>query len=181
MNILDKSIYYATKVFENKMRKVRKTPAILHSLEVATIAASMTDDMDCYCAAVLHDVIEDAGVTYGSLEQEFGTKIAKLVLSDTEDKSIRSWQIRKQTTIEFLNKNQEVNVFILILSDKLANLRSIYNDILFYNRPYWDNFNESDPVKQYWYYHSIALATKSLEKFPAYEEYQELIKRIFNK
>lgn len=47
----------------------------------------LTNDEEILAAALLHDTIEDTGVTYEDLKQEFGTRVADLVLAESEDKS----------------------------------------------------------------------------------------------
>lgn len=51
----------------------------------------------------------------------------------------------------------------------------------FYKGSFWSNFKEPDPNKQFWYYNEIALITKQLEIYPAYEEYTRIIEKVFNK
>lgn len=63
MNIAEKAILFATHVFTGKYRKASKIPAIFHSLEAGSIAASMTDNPEVLSAVVLHDVIEDTDTT----------------------------------------------------------------------------------------------------------------------
>lgn len=44
-------------------RKGTSIPYITHPLETALITAMMTDDEELIAAALLHDTVEDAGVT----------------------------------------------------------------------------------------------------------------------
>ena len=69
---------FAAKAHEGALRKGSRIPYISHPMEVAMIVALITDDKDLIAAAYLHDVIEDAGVTYQELEREFGSHIAQL-------------------------------------------------------------------------------------------------------
>ena len=86
MTILDKAIVFATEAHSGIFRKGGKTPYIVHPMEVAAIAARMTDDIEVITAAVLHDVIEDTTTTAEQLEKMFGKRVAELVLSDSDDK-----------------------------------------------------------------------------------------------
>ena len=69
---------FAAKAHEGALRKGSRIPYISHPMEVDMIVELITDDKDLIAAAYLHDVIEDAGVTYDELEQEFGTRVADL-------------------------------------------------------------------------------------------------------
>ena len=55
------------------------SPYILHPLEAAVIVGTMTDDQNLIAAAVLHDVVEDAGVTIEEIEAKFGKRVRELV------------------------------------------------------------------------------------------------------
>ena len=47
-------------------------PYIYHPLCTAIILTTVSADCDTICAGLLHDVIEDCGVTKGELEEKFG-------------------------------------------------------------------------------------------------------------
>ena len=54
------------------------------------IVSMMSEDEELICAALLHDVVEDAGVSEQQLEALFGPRVAALVMAETEDKT-KSW------------------------------------------------------------------------------------------
>ena len=96
-----KAAEFARKVHEGKLRKGSMVPYIVHPFEAAVIVSGMTDDPEVISAALLHDVIEDAGISYEELKMQFGSRVADLVLAESEDKS-RTWKERKSATIEKL-------------------------------------------------------------------------------
>ena len=59
MNKIESAISFALEAHSGSCRKGTSTPYILHPLEAAAIASSITNDEDVIAAAVLHDVIED--------------------------------------------------------------------------------------------------------------------------
>ena len=63
MNMLEEAIIYATVMHQGKIRKLRGVPVILHSMEVAQILSTMTDDQDVITAGILHDIVEDTDGT----------------------------------------------------------------------------------------------------------------------
>ena len=68
---------------KNRWRKYTGEPYIVHPVAVARIVASVTDDCNAICAALLHDVIEDTFTTYEdliSVDNGFGSSIADLVV-----------------------------------------------------------------------------------------------------
>lgn len=184
MDVLTKAMLYAISAHEGMYRKNNKTPYILHPMEAAAIVGSMTSDQEVMAAAVLHDVVEDTPVTLERLKSDFGDRIAYLVQSETENKREElppneTWKIRKQEAIEDLQNTDDVYVKILYLGDKLSNMRSIYQEYSLKGEAIWQNFNQKDPEEQHWYYRSIADAISELSRFPAWQEYDRLIREIF--
>ena len=74
-------------------------------------------------AALLHDTIEDTGVTAQELEQRFGADVTSLVLEVTDDKSLPK-ATRKALQVQNAPK-KSVRAQVLKLADKISNLRSI--------------------------------------------------------
>ena len=62
--MVKKAAEFARKVHEGKLRKGSMVPYIVHPFEAAVIVSGMTDDPEVISAALLHDVIEDAGISY---------------------------------------------------------------------------------------------------------------------
>jgi (p)ppGpp synthase/HD superfamily hydrolase len=54
-------------------------PYIYHPIAVAYILGEMRVDAETLCAALLHDVIEDTGISKERLAYEFDDKVAELV------------------------------------------------------------------------------------------------------
>ena len=78
-SFLDRAIEYAVRAHKNTERRGKGFPYIVHPLEAMTIAATMTSDQELLAAAVLHDVVEDTGVTLDDLRREFGERVAFVV------------------------------------------------------------------------------------------------------
>ncbi len=178
------AICFATEVFDGKYRKLDKTPAIFHSLEVAMIAQQVTEERDVVTAAVLHDTVEDAGVSMEEIARRFGPRVAELVASETEDKqrqipASQTWRTRKETSVTLLRGTTDMGVKALYLADKLSNIRSVYRAKQRMGDGVWQAFNQKDPGEHYWYYQSIADAVPELSHTAAWKEYTELINKIF--
>lgn len=183
--MVDQAILFATDCHANQTRKATNTPYILHPLEAGTIAASLTTkdgqvDHEVICAAILHDVIEDTDTNLQSIEDMFNKEVSKLVDIQSEDKS-KSWQERKEHTINMLNDNKIKNVEIVILADKLSNMRSIRRDYNEIGEDLWNRFNVTDKEKHKWYYESIAKSMKQITHTPEFKEYKQIIQEVFYK
>ncbi|MDW2799774.1 HD domain-containing protein [Clostridium boliviensis] len=175
--MVEKAVSFATKCHEGTYRKGSQIPYIVHPLETAVIVSLMTDDEELICAALLHDVIEDAGVTENQLEEEFGYRVAHLVMEETEDKT-KSWKERKRATLKHL-EHASKEVKILVLADKLSNLRTTARDYLLMGDEIWQRFNEKDKLQHAWYYTTIAARLSELDSFTAYKEYKALCDQVF--
>lgn len=175
--MVEKAVAFATRSHEGTFRKGSNVPYIVHPLETAVIAAMMTVDEEIICAALLHDVVEDAGVTEAEIKAEFGQRVAELVMEETEDKT-KSWKERKCATLDHLNSASKDSK-ILVLADKLSNLRTTARDYFLVGDDLWQRFNEKNKAEHAWYYKGIAERLTGLEEFPAYQEFVILCKKVF--
>lgn len=183
-SILDKAIKFATDAHSGMVRKGGISPYILHPLEAGAIAGTMTDDLEVIAAAVLHDVVEDTPITIEQIISEFGERIGKLVASESEDKMEHlpkdlSWKTRKQATISHLEHASKEEQ-ILVLADKLSNIRSFYRDYSKNGESFWQRFNMKDKSQHEWYYKQIAEKLTLVKDSFAYKEYVDLVSKVFD-
>lgn len=186
MDLVTKATIFAVNAHDGMKRKTNKNPYILHPMEAASIVSTMSESQELIAAALLHDVVEDAGITEEHIETEFGKRVAQLVLSETENKrsdlpADATWEIRKQEAITLLKNTVDIDVKKLYLGDKLSNMRSFYREWKLSGDEMWQKFNQKDKGKQEWYYRSIADATSELSNFDAWQEYTFLVEKIFGR
>ena len=184
--LYDKAVKFATKAHEGQTRKGTDLPYIVHPLEVAEIVQGMTDDENVWAAAVLHDTVEDTPVTMEDIKREFGEKVAHLVAGDTENKRDdlppeQTWKIRKQETIDHLNNDADRKEKMIVIGDKLSNIRQIYKDEKELGPKFWNRFHQKDKNMHAWYYHSVIEATKDLADTEAWQELNSLAEEVFGK
>ena len=72
---VERAYTFAEKCHEGQLRQ-SGDPYITHPLAVAHILADMHMDHESLMAAMLHDVIEDTGVTKGQISRRFGRPVA---------------------------------------------------------------------------------------------------------
>lgn len=104
-------------------------PYITHPVAVAEICAGWKLDAQAIMAALLHDVMEDQGVTKSELAERFGPKVAELVdgLSKLDKMEFRS---REEAQAENFRKMllamaRDVRVILVKLADRLHNMRTL--------------------------------------------------------
>lgn len=124
-SILDAAHYAAEKHAGQRRKGKAGEPYINHLLEVAELIASalIEPDANLIIAALLHDTIEDAGVTKEDLARDFGADVADLVMEVTDDKSLPKPE-RKRLQIQNASKKSARAQYIK-LADKISNMRSI--------------------------------------------------------
>ena len=183
MTLFDKAATFAIKAHSSETRKLGKIPYVIHPFEVAAIAATMTSDENVLSAALLHDTIEDTDTTEHDLRLNFGERVTHLVMMETEEKfdlpRWKSWQERKEKSLEELAECKERDVKILWLSDKLSNMRSFYRIWEKDGNSFWSRMNQRDITKQAWYYRTIARLVSELKDQDAWKEYNSLVETIF--
>ena len=178
---LARAVAFAAFAHDGQRRKGGALPYIVHPMEAAAIAATMTDDSEVLSAAVLHDVAEDCGVTAEELRRQFGPRVAALVLSVSEEKfadAAGTWRLRKQRALDRL-RTAERETLILALADKLSNLRSLDRDLRAEGPAVWRRFNQTDPAMHRWYYTAMGEALSPLGQTDAHREYVMLLDRVF--
>ena len=186
MELVSEAIAFAVKAHDGMRRKKGSAPYILHPMEAAVIVGTMTDDQELIAAAVLHDVVEDAGISIEEIEARFGGRVRELVQSETEDKRdnlppSETWRIRKEESLEVLRNAEDTGVLMVWIGDKLANMRAIYRDWKVEGDAMWQRFNQKDVTEQAWYYRSIAALTQRLSHTSAWVEYKTLTELVFGK
>ena len=156
--LLERALRRAAEAHRHQVRKATDVPYITHPVQVAWILnRAGCDDENWLAAALLHDVVEDCGVTVDSLAQEFSTEIAAIVAALSERKrdasgQPRSWEDRKQEHLAELAAAPRP-VRAITLADKLHNLSTIAAD-LDAGAEVWTRFN-APPARLLWYYGAI--------------------------
>ncbi len=130
---LDHAISVSSEAHEGQKR-VSGDDYITHPLEVATILIDWGMDMDAVIAGVLHDVIEDTGLSLEQIETLFGRDVAFLVDGVTKVSQARAGMRNLDSylpqTTDNLSKlliavGQDVRVIIIKLADRLHNLSTL--------------------------------------------------------
>ena len=123
-----KAYKFAEKLHEGQYR-VSEEPYIIHPVEVAKILATLKVDKHTLMAAILHDTIEDTGITPEQLGEEFGEDVLNLVLGVTKlDKyQFKSKEERQAESFRrmFIAMAKDVRVILLKLADRLHNMRTL--------------------------------------------------------
>ncbi len=128
MNKIKRAYKCAEELHRGQFR-VSGEPYIMHPVAVAEIVASLGLDTDSVCAALLHDTVEDCGMTVEEIRKRFGNTVAELVdgltklvqipFADKEEEHMEN--LRKM----FLAMSKDVRVIFIKLCDRLHNMRTL--------------------------------------------------------
>jgi (p)ppGpp synthase/HD superfamily hydrolase len=128
MNIVTKAQVFATAAHAavKHVRKYTGEPYIVHPIHVMSIVKTVEHTDAMLAAALLHDTVEDTGVTIDLIEQEFGTEVAELVgwLTDVSKKDDGNRAVRKQMDLEHTAQAPAAAQTIK-LADLISNTSSI--------------------------------------------------------
>ncbi|MCY4045841.1 MAG: RelA/SpoT family protein [Cellvibrionales bacterium] len=123
-----RAYYYAEQAHDNQIRRSGE-PYVTHPLSVAYILAEMRMDHQSLQSAMLHDVIEDTGITKEALTEQFGEAVAGLVdgvskLTQIEFMSHAEAQAENFQKMAMAMAN-DIRVIMVKLADRLHNMRTI--------------------------------------------------------
>ena len=138
-SIVEDALNYASNAHQGQLRESGE-PFIEHPIATALRLADMRLDTTTIQAALLHDVMEDCGISFQQLESDFGNDVAKLVdgvtklkrLDMISENSAMLKQIAKPeaTRAASLRKMlvamaDDVRVVLIKLSDRLHNMQTL--------------------------------------------------------
>ncbi len=108
-----------------RRKGVAQEPYINHLLEVASLVAEATGgaDPNVVTAALLHDSIEDKGITPEVIASEYGQQVADIVMEVSDDKALPKDE-RKRRQVDNAGK-KSYKAKLVKLADKTSNLRAI--------------------------------------------------------
>ncbi|MBB5191804.1 GTP pyrophosphokinase [Silvimonas terrae] len=104
-------------------------PYISHPLAVASILTSWHLDAQALAAALLHDVMEDSGITKLELTEKFGRHVAELVDGMSKIDKLE-FQSKEEAQAENFRKMllamaRDLRVILIKLADRLHNMRTM--------------------------------------------------------
>ncbi len=113
-------------------RRASGEPYISHPVAVCRILVDLLEarlDTTVACAALLHDVVEDTGVTLEEVEKRFGREVRGLVEGVTKLAGLHFESAEAEQAENFrkmlLSMSRDLRVIFIKLADRLHNIRTI--------------------------------------------------------
>jgi len=180
---IQKAVEFSIKVHavdQDQRRKGTGIPYITHPITVGLILSQAKASEDVIIAGLLHDTIEDCNedskVTKETIEREFGSKVADLVMSVTEDDKKLEWEERKEQAIKHISDFSNDSV-LLKSADLVANSSEIYSDYQRNGEKVFERFSRGKKILENY----KRVATTLLEKWPENplaEDLKDICKRL---
>lgn len=128
---LSRAFAVASRAHSGHTRGGHGRPYLEHPIQVAELLRDEGYGEPICAAGLLHDVVEDSGLTVADVTESFGADVGSLVAALTEDTTIPDWEERKQALREAVARSGPEAAAIYV-ADKLANLhdwRVVYGEI----------------------------------------------------
>ncbi len=126
--LIDRAYRFSAEAHKEQRRQ-SGIPYVTHPLEVALILTELRMDVHTIAGALLHDTIEDTGVTEDQIALEFGSEVALLVNGVTKLKKLEFGSREEHQAESFrkmvLAMAKDIRVILIKLADRLHNLRTL--------------------------------------------------------
>lgn len=125
--LVEKSFYYAVDAHHGQYRKSFPLPYATHVIEVYKRVYNYgIRDEEILSAALLHDVIEDTVIKYQDLMNDFGKRVADIVL----DCSREGENVTNKEKLDFMKSfsNKSNESVIIKVADRTCNVMDFYYD-----------------------------------------------------
>ncbi|MBV5322275.1 MAG: HD domain-containing protein [Ilumatobacteraceae bacterium] len=160
----------AATAHQGQKRKGTSIPYISHPVAVAALVASYGGDEDQQIAALLHDVLEDAGESWTPRIAEFGPRVLAIVRACTDGTPDATggkapWRERKEAYLAHLASTPD-DALLVSACDKLHNIQSIAHDLGNIGIAVFGRFNASQD-QVLWYYTQLAEIFTTRQVAPA--------------
>lgn len=126
MTLEEKARKFAAIAHAQQLRKYTGEAYVVHPIAVAEIVKSVPHTEEMVAAALLHDVVEDCGVTFRTIEELFGQKVAVMVYDLTDVSKPSDGNRKKRKEIDRLHTAvAHPNSKTIKLADLIDNTKSI--------------------------------------------------------
>jgi len=200
-----RALEWAAALHADQRRKGGDAPYVAHLLAVAAVVLEDGGSEREAIAALLHDSIEDAGVTPKQIRRRFGRKVARIVVACTDvpvgpakhekhrkhgkhgkagkegrraRRDASTWRARKELSLAHLRDPATgPRARRVRAADALCNARAIVADLRRIGPETWLRFN-AGAVDQLWYYRSLSLELTACHPGPVTDELRATVREM---
>ena len=172
-----KAFAYAARLHARQTRKGTNKPYIGHLMNVASIVIAYGGDEEMAIAALLHDVVEDAGgkKRLAEIRKKFGKRVERIVdgCTDAYGEPKPPWLERKQKYIARVAGEQE-DTRLVSAADKLSNARDVLADVRAGGDSAFERF-QGKKDGTLWYYRTLVKVFRDAGTNPLVEELARVV------
>jgi (p)ppGpp synthase/HD superfamily hydrolase len=117
MDIIDRAFLVAEEAHHNQTYDIY--PYIYHIKMVYDTAKTLGYDQSILVACILHDILEDTGISYNDINKAFGLEIAEIVFCVTDELG-RNRKERKEKTYPKIRSNWKA--VAVKICDRISNV-----------------------------------------------------------
>lgn len=182
MTMIDRALALAAIVHRDQRRKGTDVPYIVHPAAVALILQRHGCAEAVVIAGILHDVVEDAGISLDQIRREFGDQVADIVAAVSErkraaDGSVRSWEERKQEGLALLQR-AGAEAALVKAADTIHNIRSISADLEQFGPDVWARFKRGPESQRWLYRQTLEVCRAILHDHLIVQEFENELQRL---
>ncbi|MGH7587486.1 MAG: HD domain-containing protein [Gemmatimonadota bacterium] len=159
----------AAEIHQSQVRKGTDIPYIGHLMAVCALVIQAGGDENEVIAALLHDALEDTGLSPREIRERYGERVLEIVQGcsdglpegvsgseerDTPDRGPHNWFERKARYHKHL-RTADPSVLKVSCADKIDNARAIAIDLHRLGEALWERFNAGRDA-QLWNYRTLA-------------------------
>jgi len=171
---------YAARLHSRQTRKGTNKPYIGHLMSVSSIVIAYGGDEEMAIAALLHDVVEDAGgeKRLAEIRKKFGNRVEQIVdgCTDAYGEPKPPWLRRKKDYIARVAREAE-DTRLVSAAGKLSNARDVMEDV----RAGGDSAFERFAGKKegtLWYYRTLVQVFRKAGTNPLVEELDRVVAEL---
>ncbi|MFQ5638109.1 MAG: RelA/SpoT family protein [bacterium] len=126
--LLQKAFVFGQDAHKDQVRKSGE-PYFVHCLEVARILADLRMDSTTITGGLLHDVVEDTGISIHEVKDRFGEEVALLVDGVTKISELKFDSLEQRQAENFrkmiISMVNDIRVILIKFADRLHNMKTI--------------------------------------------------------
>jgi hypothetical protein len=169
----------------HQLLKVSGLPFIDHPAEVLLLIADTREDPeeDILCAAVDHDLVEDAIPEFQAprkIRSKLGPKVLQFVMDLTKDPSIEDWYALKSSQLQNLKHKVCPEALVIAAGDSSSNAKRNISDYAVKGEGIWRHFGGDQVAQLGWFDGCLRIYEDRIPNDPLTPMYGELVEQLHN-
>lgn len=169
---IEQAAQIALRAHTGQVRKNDGSPYVIHPYLVALLLTSYDFPEQVIAAGLVHDVLEDTGVSVEELTAAVGGEVVALVQEVSEQKEL-PWEERKKKYIARI-RDASSEVKAVSIADKIHNAQSMLRTHESEGSKLWSVFNRGR-TEQLWFMHALLDAYRTNWQHPLIDIYADLV------